>query len=207
MTLSQLSKLFFSAALVCAAANAATVFTFDSDSLGTTTNFTDTVNGLSASFSSSADPGGFVLYASMYQTLTGNVLGDPGPAGMDNLSLSVKFNQTLGAATLDFVTSDFTTPSPFTLTACENSTLVGSTTASGTFLSGSTFPEGAITFAGGNFDQLVFSSTAADFAIDNLAVAPASTIPEPALPALFAAGLLALGIPRVRSKGRAARTR
>ena len=61
-------------ALVCAAANASTVFNFDGDNLGTSTTFTDTVDGLSATFSSSADPGGFVIYPSIFETLIGNVL-------------------------------------------------------------------------------------------------------------------------------------
>jgi hypothetical protein len=174
--------------LLCAAANATTVFNFDADSLGTSTNFTDTVNGLSATFSSSADPGGFVVYASMFETLTGNVLGDPGPAFMDNLALNVGFSQNLSAVTLDFATSDFITPSPFTITAYENSALVGSATSAGQFLNGFTFPEGEIAFEGGTFNQLVISSTATDFAVDNITVLPASA-PEPGTFALLGIGL------------------
>ncbi len=128
------------------AARAATVFDFESDSLGTATTFTDTVNGLSATFSSSADPGGFVIYPSMFETLTGNVLGDPGPASVDKLALDVSFSQSLSAITLDFATSDFITPSPFTLTAYENSKKVGSVSSKGQFLAGFSFPEGEIAF-------------------------------------------------------------
>jgi hypothetical protein len=131
----------------------------------------------------------------MFETLTGNVLGDPGPAGVDGLDLSINFSQNLSAVTLDFATADFNTPSPFTLTAYENSTLVGSATSSGQFLGGFTFPEGEISFAGGSFNQLVLSSTAMDFAVDNINVASA---PEPAALGLFAAGLLAFGIPALK---------
>lgn len=190
-------QFFLTAAALCGAAHASTVFNFDNDNLGTTTGFTDTVNGLSATFSSSSDPGGFVVYQSIFETLTGNVLGDPGPLGLDNLSLSVDFSANLAAVTLDFATSDFSTPSPLTLEAYENSTLIGSATATGQFLNGFSFPEGEIAFAGSPFNQIVISSTASDFAVDNIAVAPA---PEPTTYALLGIALLALGVPALRSK-------
>ena len=197
MTLSKLLRSLLAAGALCGAAQASTLFNFDNDSLGTSTNFTNTVNGLSATFSSAADPGGFVVYASMFETLTGNVLGDPGPTGMDNLALTVNFSQNLSAVTLDFATSDFSTPSPLTLTAYENSNLVGLTSATGQFLSGFSFPEGEITLAGAAFDQVVISSTATDFAVDNINVIAA---PEAAEFALFALGLLALGAPAIRRR-------
>ena len=195
MKLKNTLRIFLACGAFCAAANASTTFNFDNDSLGTATNFTDTVNGLSATFSSSADPGGFVVYQSIFETLTGNVLGDPGPAGMDGLNLDINFSQGLGAVTLDFATADFGTPSPLTLTAYEGSNLVGSSTSTGQYLNGFTFPEGEITFAGQTFDQLVVSSSAMDFAVDNITVAPT---PEPAAFSLFAVGLLAMGIPAAK---------
>lgn len=136
MIVTKTFKLLLAAGAICAAANASTVFNFDNDSLGTATNFTDTVNGISATFSSAVDPGGFVVYASMFNTLTGNVLGDPGPAGSDNLALGISFSRDLSAMTLDFATSDFSVASPLTLTAYENSQMVGSASSTGNFLSG-----------------------------------------------------------------------
>jgi hypothetical protein len=192
-------RLFLAAAALSAAANASTTFNFDGDNLGTSTNFTDTVNGISATFSSSADPGGFVVYPSFFETLTGNVLGDPGPAGQDNLTLIISFSQNISAVVLDFATSDFITPSPLTLTAYENSTSVGSNTQSGQFLPGFTFPEGEIAFDGTIFNQIVISSTATDFAVDNISVIPANA-PEPTSCALLGAGLLAIGIPAARRR-------
>lgn len=141
-----INKLILPALLVCGFARADAIFNFDNDAIGTATGFTDTVNGISATFSSSADPGGFVIYQSMFETLTGNVLGDPGPAFQDNLSLTINFSQGLSAVTLDFATSDFITPSPFTITAYENGLSVGSATSTGQFLNGFTFPEGEIAF-------------------------------------------------------------
>ena len=197
MSFNKLVKLFLPMALLCAAANASIVFNFDGDNLGTATTFTDTVNGLSATFSSSADPGGFVVYPTMFQTLTGNVLGDPGPAFADNLALDVSFSQDLSAIELDFATSDFFSPSVFTVTAYENSALVGSATSTGEFLSGFTFPEGEIAFAGSAFNQVVISSAATDFAVDNINVAPT---PEPGTLTLIGTGLFLLGIGSVRRR-------
>jgi hypothetical protein len=48
--------------------------------------FTDTVNSLSATFSSSADPGGFVVYQSMFETLTGSA-PEPGTFALFGVSL------------------------------------------------------------------------------------------------------------------------
>src|ERR1700678_3366392 len=96
-------KLFVPMVLYCAAAHASGViaFNFDSDAPGTSTAFTDSVAGLSATFSSSADPGGFVVYPTMFETLTGNVLGDPGPAFANNLALNVNFSQNISAIELN----------------------------------------------------------------------------------------------------------
>jgi hypothetical protein len=197
MIFSPTIRFVLAAAALCAAANASTIFNFDGDSLGTSTGFTDTVNGLSATFSSTADPGGFVVYQSMFETLTGNVLGDPGPAGLDNLALSIYFSGNLAAVTLDFATSDFSIPSPLTLTAYENSKLIGSASATGQFLNGFSFPEGEIAFSGNPFNEIVISSSATDFAVDNIAVAPA---PEPATCTLLGIALVGVGVPALRSR-------
>lgn len=186
------------------AAHATTMFSFDTDSPGTSTSFTDTVNGLAAAFSTNGDPGGFAVYQSIFQTLTGNVLGDPGPAGQDGLSLTVDFSQSIGAVTLAFATSDFSTPSPFVLNAFNNGTLVGTATQTGQFLSGSTFPEGEIAFAAGAFNRITLSSTATDFAVDNITVAPVNA-PEPTSFSLLGLALTAIGVPAIWRKRRPSR--
>jgi hypothetical protein len=182
---------------IAAAASPVSTFNFDTDALGTATSFTDTASGLSATFSSSGDPGGFVVYPSIFATLTGNVLGDPGPAGLDNLTLNIAFDQSLAAITFNFATSDFVSPSPLTLTAYENSTPVGSVSSTGAFPPGFSFPEGKITFSGTTFNNVVISSTAMDFAVDNIAVAIA---PEPGTTSLLLTGLLVTGMPWLRSQ-------
>ena len=183
MTFTRILQLVLAVGAISATAKAATIFNFDTDNLGTSTTFTDTVNGLSATYSSNADPGGFVIYSSMFETLTGNVLGDPGPAGQDGLSLDIAFNGELNAIELNFATADFTTPSPLTLTAFQNTQQLGSTTSTGMFLNGFVFPEGEIAFDGANFNNVVISSTAPDFAVDNITVVSSNTgvssVPEP----------------------------
>ena len=201
MTFSHMFRIIFAACVIGGAANASTIFNFDADSPGTATSFTDTVNGLSATFSSPGDPGGFVIYPTIFDTLTGNVLGDPGPAGLDNLMLDVAFSQNLTAVTLDFATSDFSSPSPLIVSAYENAQLVGSVQATGNFLAGFTFPEGQITFNGATFNNIVISSSATDFAIDNIA---AVATPEPALSGLLALGLAAIVIGSRRARSRPA---
>jgi PEP-CTERM motif len=190
MSFKRTLQLLFAVGAMGATANASVaVFNFDTDALGTSTTFTDTVNGLSATFSSNADPGGFTILGSMFETLTGNVLGDPGPAGQDNLSLFVNFSSELTAVEFNFATSDFATPSPLTLNAYQNSVLVGSTSATGMFLGGFVFPEGEIAFDGPAFNRIVISSTATDFAVDNITAATAAA-PEPGTLSLFALSIL-----------------
>jgi hypothetical protein len=93
---------------VCAAAHANAIFNFDSDNLGTGSGFTDTVNGLSANFSSSAAPRGFEIFANLFfNTLTGNLHGDPGAAGVASLNLVINFRQNPAAVTPGFATADF----------------------------------------------------------------------------------------------------
>lgn len=182
-------QLILAAGAFAMTASADTVFTFDTNALGTATAFTDTVNGLSATFSSSADPGGFEIQPSAFETLTGNVLGDPGPAGATNIALKVDFSHDLSAITLNFATADFVAPSPFVLSAYENANLVGTAESTGMFLPGFTFPEGEIAFAGATFNSIQVSSLAPEFAVDNIAVVAA---PEPRAFVLLATGLAAI---------------
>lgn len=181
------------AAGFCTMANAATIFNFDNDTVGTTTTFTDTVGNLSATFSSSV-PGAYSVQQSFFSTLTGNILGSPA----NNGPLTIDFNSNLSAISLLFATADFNTPSPFTLAAYEGNTLVGSTTSAGMFLAGFLFPEGEIAFSGATFNSVVLSSPANGFAIDNVQAAAAT--PEPRYTWLLGIVLLAVGIykPRYR---------
>ncbi len=178
------------AALSCVAMQAASTFNFDNDAVGTNTQFADTSNGISATFLSSADPGGFSIQPSIFQALTGNVLGDPGSSGMQGLTLEIDFNTNLSALSLVFATADFGPASPFTLTAYEGIVEDGSASSTGVVPNGFTFPEGEIAFTG-LFNRVILSSPAPDFAIDNIAAVAA---PEPSAALLLGLGLLSLGL-------------
>ena len=164
-------------------------FNFDSDATGKPTQFTDTTGGVSATFSSNGDPGGFAVGPSFFQSLTGQVLIDPGPAGLNNLTLTVLFSTTGSSVTLDFATNS-RTGVPFDLSAFDGSTLVGTVSATGTIPGGGfTFPEGVISFSGAAFNEIVLSApNAKDFAVDNIAFTSGPSVPEPSTALLMLIG-------------------
>ncbi len=171
------------------AGNAASVFNFDADPIGQGTSFTDINNGLSATFSSPGDPGGFGVNSGFFSALSGNVLIDPGPAGLDNLALNIGFSSSVDSIGLDFAVNS-AGPVPLTLTALENGATVGTITAGDSFpSSGAQSPEGHLDFSGTVLNSVTLTSSATDFAVDNVTVGAGSTAatPEPAT-----AGLLSL---------------
>jgi PEP-CTERM motif len=168
------------------------VFNFDSDPSGQATPFTDSSGGVLATFTSSGDPGGFGIAASFFETLTGQVLLDPGPAGLNNLTLSIVFSTTASAISMDFATNSMIGV-PFDLAAYSGSTLVGTATATGSIPGGFTFPEGMITFNSASFDKVVLSAPdAVDFAIDNVSLTTGPAVPEPATAFLMVFGGVAI---------------
>lgn len=161
----------------CSALSAATItFNFNADAVGKATGFTDTLSGLSATFTSSGDPGGFVVGPTFFQSLTGNVLLDPGPAGLNNLALTIQFSAPQTIISLNFAMNS-AAGVPLNLSAFNGAALTGSASASGIIPIGFSFPEGLLSFSGGPFDRVVLTSTALDFAIDNVTVT--DVVPEP----------------------------
>jgi hypothetical protein len=125
-----------------------------------------------------------VVTPTFFETLTGNVLLDPGPANLNNLTLTIAFSSLQSAISMDFATNSGSGV-PFDLLAYDGGTLVGSTSASGSIPVGFFFPEGVLSFSGANFDKVVLSAPSAlDFAIDNVTVSP--SVPEPAAPSVSA---------------------
>lgn len=155
------------------------IFNFDNDPLDIYTPFADTNNGVTATFRSNGDPGGFSLTTYSSPNTSGNILFQPGPAGLDQLSLAVAFDQVLSRVELTFVINGSNTQ-PFTLQALLGSNVVGQVSATGNRIPGAIFPENRILFNSASFDNIILSSEALDFAVDNISVTPGtSVVPEP----------------------------
>jgi len=182
-----------SISLIPIKAQAVATFNFNSDVVGTSTSFTDSNNGISATFTSSGDPGGFQVSTSFFQSLTGNILYDPGPAELSNLTLTVQFNVPITSAELDYALNTSNTAIPLTVQAFSGASLIGSASSSGSIPSGFSFPEGTLDFTSATtFDRIVLSTSAPDFAVDNITVNQSTATPEPATMVLFGTGLIGL---------------
>lgn len=182
------------AAILPASAQSAT-FNFDADAAGKATAFTDTNNGLAATFDSTAGGGAFMVQPSFFSNQSGNDLG--AVVGANGVPLDITFSKSLSSLALNFGLNGFAN-STFTVTAFSgglNGTRVGSTTASGTIPGGIfLFPEGSISFAGASpFDAVELTSTAQNIFVDNITVRVSAPVPEAS--SLVSLGvLLALGV-------------
>jgi len=183
-------------------ARADSLFDFNSVAVGTATTFSDTVNGLTATFSSPAVSGGFVVGTPGFLAppLDGNVLFDAGIPPDSNIALDIAFSSNLTSVSLAFATDGAGT---FSLTAFEGGVAVGPTVfATGSVPTGFTFPQGSITFGGSAFDSIELTSSAPAFAINDVDAVVGSTVaaPEPNSLILLGMGLLGLLALTVRSK-------
>jgi hypothetical protein len=161
-------------------------FNFDTDIIptqGKPTPFTDTINGLQATFSSPGDPGAFDVtsVSSFFLNLTGNALSNSGATKANYLPLDITFSHPVSSITLNFATLG-SAGTPFYLTAFTgaiNSSVAGSTLATGTVPKGYFFPEGLVTLTvPTGFDSVVFSSPASGMAVDNIIVTETAPVPE-----------------------------
>jgi len=158
------------------------------------TPFTYTIGGLTATFSSTSDPGAFVVAPSIFQTLTGNVLfGDGG-------DLTIAFSSPQSSISLNFASFDTT---PLLLTASLGGFGFNGNTSSATGSQppGTDFPEGSISFSGGPFDSVLLSGPG--FSIDNVTVTSSSgqsPTPEPGSLLLCAGAFAALSFVRLRRR-------
>lgn len=191
-TLASRALLIALAALASATGSAgAATITFDTVVEGTTDPFSVVADGTTVSFDGA---GLFVVgspFPAAFNSLNNNVLFDSD----DTVTpLNVNFGNNIATLSFNFALDTFEAATPFSLAFFFGATPVGSVTATGTVSPGFFFPEGLTSFSGPIFNRVVLSSTAQNFAIDNLefTVAPTTAVPEPTSLVLFGTGVAGL---------------
>jgi hypothetical protein len=182
------------AALVPAAAHA-TLFDYENIALGTTTNFTDTVGGLSATFTGSAS---VCAAGGLFVTLAGHVEAQElcnNPAnGAQTGPLGISFSSDQSSVSFDFATVELVpgTSGALTVQAFENANLVATSVFNSIVPPGHAGGEGLASITA-TFNRLMLTGDTSDtlLAIDNINT-PA--VPEPASIALLGASLVCLAL-------------
>ena len=108
-----------------------------------------------------------------------------------NLFLGMQFSVPVKQISLDFALNTSSTTIPLDLLAYSGVIILGSAGATGTIPSGFAYPEGVLSFTSSTpFSSIFLSTTAQDFAVDNVTVN--TTIPEPCTALLIGSGLAGL---------------
>lgn len=183
-----------------AVVRADSIFNFEDLTLGTQAPFTETNNGVTATFSSSL-PNTFDIEADPAGIGSGQRLIQIDTTTANNVSLTVSFGgQQFQSVSLPFAILGITADNPapqLTLQALLNGTAIGSISAPTTTNLpdvGPFYSTGSLSFSpGAAFDSLVLTSSRNGFAIDDLNVSTSavSGVPEPASLALLMSGMAA----------------
>jgi hypothetical protein len=194
------TRLAWAAALAAALSRptGATTLTFDYSNATpgvTTTPFLQTVDGVTATFSSDQDPGGFEVDNSAAATFSGLVVDTSFASPTLATELIINFSEPVASISTPFMTDG---PGPLLLQAYADAfpprmDPVGSVSVSGTVPPfPAQFPEGVISFSGADFSSVVLSDVGDPaFAVGTLTVTLPTAVPEPQ--GLGAGMLLLLG--------------
>lgn len=171
------------------------VYDFDTQGFAASaTPFDYTLNGLTAHFSSPADPSAFMIAdGSIFLTLSNNVLTG------GETDLVITFDSPQASLFLNFATFSADALNLTAFLGGTGGTQVGTNSALGTMPRGGDFPEGTLDFNGGTFDTIVLNSATTMFAVDNVTVTDSAT-PEPGTFLLCGGVLAALSCVRLRRR-------
>lgn len=168
------------------------IFNFNNDTpQSTSTTFTDTdpLTGMTATFSSSIDPGGFIIDDQGFTSFSGHDLDENQLGGKQFGTLTISFSKAVNDLSLNFgLNHQGVEGDPFNLIAFAGGVQVGQSTAFGQIPPGGIgYPEGTLIYSATPFDSVTLSTPINLFAIDNVSVE--TVVPEPSTISLWMLGV------------------
>jgi hypothetical protein len=166
--------------------------TFTYPVIGTPTPFSTSAGGITATFSSPHDSGGFFTGPSAFVTIPGAVVFDSGLGSDAFVPLDITFSAPVNSISFAFGLSA-TGPGTLDLKAFNGGNLVGSTSATGTVPPNDVLAQGLLSFTGVAFDSIVISDQVdPGIAVGTVTVNATTPVPEPAGFAVLGIGFAGL---------------